>query len=240
MKNLLCSFLIFVAANLTAQELADCNSCKTKIITLKQLDKKNIDELKLLVNEIYARNGFAFEKMRFQNYFSEKSWYKPLKNNKDVQLNAVEKQNIEILQEKIKQFEADRKGIIGQITQFKTFGIIGNKAELKKNFGYIPEDDFDFENIQSVLKLIVPDQINWYKNKGLYKVSIDNGFVVEDYGVSIKGNTIEITYNFKAHSEIIEDFDVYTDYNSESEHAYNWQFQYVSGKLKFIKLIVAG
>ncbi len=36
-----------------------------------------------------------------------------------------------------------------------------------------------------------------------------------------------------SHSEIIKDFDVFSDYASESEFSYNWHFEFKGGKLKF-------
>ncbi|AWK03367.1 hypothetical protein HYN56_03660 [Flavobacterium crocinum] len=58
--------------------------------------------------------------------------------------------------------------------------------------------------------------------------------------IYIENDEISISYNYMTHSKIIEDFDEYTDYHSESEFSYIWQFKFISNKLHFIRLAIAG
>lgn len=56
-----------------------------------------IDDLDLMVNEIYAEYGLKFKTAKWQTYFSQFSWYKPQNNNVDKLLSPIDKKNIEII-----------------------------------------------------------------------------------------------------------------------------------------------
>lgn len=66
----------------------------------------------------------------------------------------------------------------------------------------------------------------FYKNKGIYKITEDNGLVQIVYMIYIENDEINISYNYMSHSEIIEGFNEYTDYHSENEFSFNWQFKF--------------
>lgn len=68
----------------------------------------------------------------------------------------------------------------------------------------------------------------------------DNGFVKIVYEISIENENVNLHYNYMDHSKIIKDFDEFTDYHSENEYSYNWQFEFKNSKLEFIKLVIAG
>lgn len=69
-----------------------------------------IDDLDLMINEIYADYGFKFKSAKWQTYFSKFKWYKPQFDNIDSKLNAIDKKNIETIakeKEKMKGKEAE-------------------------------------------------------------------------------------------------------------------------------------
>ena len=68
----------------------------------------------------------------------------------------------------------------------------------------------------------------------------DNGFVKIVYEIYIENENVNLYYNYMTHSKIIKDFDAFTDYHSEDEYMYNWQFEFKNNKLKFIRLAIAG
>ena len=74
----------------------------------------------------------------------------------------------------------------------------------------------------------------------MFKTIEDNGFVQIEYMVYIENDEVTISYNYMTHSKIIEDFGEYTDYHSENEFSYNWQFKFTRNKLNYIRLAVAG
>jgi hypothetical protein len=74
-----------------------------RILTAVDLSDINIDQLKIMRNEIYARHGFIFQTGDMKIYFESQKWYKPLYNDISNQLSNIEKTNVDFLlqQEKI-------------------------------------------------------------------------------------------------------------------------------------------
>jgi hypothetical protein len=207
----------------------------------------SIDEIRLLTNEIFARNGYHFENGRFQNYFEDKKWYKSKNDNNNISFNEIEKQNIKFFQERTKQLKANQEELIKQLKDFKTLVIDNNRTELKRQFNFLYESrpkEYDQNEEQNLLIKVLSkidfSNINYYKNRGLNSVMIDNGFVRIVYEISIESENINIYYNYMSHSKIIQDFDEFTDYHSEDEYMYNWQFEFKNNKLRFVRLAVAG
>jgi hypothetical protein len=242
MNKLILLPLLFVQ-NSFGQILKDCSSCKTQLIKNEQIKGLNIDNIRLLTNEIFARNGYEFDNSRFQEYFQSKSWYKSTGDNKKVLLNETEKKNVSFFKDITKNLEAQRNELTAQLKNLKNLINQDKSSELKSvyNFSYEQrEDDGEKKLLKEVFSKINLGDINYYKNKGIYKVIEDNGFVQIVYMISIEKDEINISYNYMTHSEIIEGFDEYTDYHSEGEFSYNWQFKFSKNKLSFIRLMVAG
>jgi hypothetical protein len=65
-------------------------------LTESDLQGMSKQELRILRNEIYARHGRKFKSEDLQVYFSAQSWYQPLYD--EVQLNSIEKKNVEFIQ----------------------------------------------------------------------------------------------------------------------------------------------
>jgi len=223
-----------------SQTLEDCSNCSTQVVKEEQLKGLSIDEIRLITNEIFARNGYQFDNSRFQNFFEEKSWYKSKNDNKKVVFNEIEKKNIKLFQDKTRVLKTSQQELINQLKIFKNSVLQNDKLNLQKSFNYKAEDKNDTEYLLEVMERIDLDNINWYKNVGIHKILVDNGFVIIEYSITIKNEKISILYNFMKNSEIIKDLDIYTDYHSEGEHLYNWQFEYTNNKMYFIRLVVAG
>lgn len=47
----------------------------SRVYTYDELSNLSQDELRLAINEIYARHGRIFDAADLQNYFNSKSWY---------------------------------------------------------------------------------------------------------------------------------------------------------------------
>ena len=56
-----------------------------------------LEDMDLMVNEIYAEYGLKFKSAKWQDYFSKFSWYKPQHDNVDKMLNKIDKKNIETI-----------------------------------------------------------------------------------------------------------------------------------------------
>lgn len=62
------------------------------------LEALSASQLRLLRNEIYARHGYVFKSKELNDYFSQKSWYYPEPNLKEVELSGLEKENLDWIQ----------------------------------------------------------------------------------------------------------------------------------------------
>jgi len=235
-------FLFFCCAIANAQTLKNCSSCANKLINQAEIASLSADEIRLLTNEIYARKGYRFDNQRFQDFFDGQSWYKPVNDNKSIVYNSIEKENISLLQNRVKQLKLERTMLINQLKVFKKLALSNSSSELKSQFGftYEPDNQEEPKLLKEVLSKINLDDINDYKEKGLHSTLVDNGFVKKLFELSIEKANINVIYDYMAHSKIIEDFGEFTDYRSENEFMYNWQFEYKNGKLKFVRLAVAG
>lgn len=65
-------------------------------ITYEYLNTKTQDEIRLILNEIYARHGYIFKSEVYKQYFLNQSWYVP-RYSSDVEaeqyFNGIERQN---------------------------------------------------------------------------------------------------------------------------------------------------
>ena len=82
------------------------------------LDYLSSFELTLARNEIYARKGNVFKNKRIQDYFEEKSWYKPNPSFTGKMLSTTEQYNIDFIQ-RIEKAEAARIERFGSSTKFR-------------------------------------------------------------------------------------------------------------------------
>lgn len=67
----------------------------------------DIEDLELMIQEIYAEHGYIFDDLKFHHYFNTKDWYKPLYTNVDDKLSDIERHNIEVIKRKIAVIKAD-------------------------------------------------------------------------------------------------------------------------------------
>lgn len=234
---------LFSITNLFSQTLEDCYQCSSQLLKAEQIKELSIDEIRFLSNEIYARKGYQFESFKLQQYFADKAWYKSKNDNKSIVLNDIEKQNIKIFQARSAYLKSARAEIVKQLKLFKSLVLADKKDELKSQFNFDYEAESEEEGkrlLKELLNKINLDDINYYKNKGLNSTIVDNGFVRISHRVFIEGESVNLAYSYASKSEIIEDFDEFTDYQSENEFAFFWQFEFINNRLKFLELIVAG
>ena len=71
-----------------------------RLLSESELEGRSAREIRLMVNEIYARNGYTFNNPEYAEYFSQFSWYHPTvpagEFSEDM-LNDVERQNINMI-----------------------------------------------------------------------------------------------------------------------------------------------
>lgn len=66
-------------------------------LTASELSGYSKSTLALIRNEIYARNGYVFQKQQYRDYFGSKSWYYPNSGFNESWLNSTEKYNIQLI-----------------------------------------------------------------------------------------------------------------------------------------------
>lgn len=202
----------------------------------------SLDEINLLKNEIYARNGYQFESPRLDDYFSSQPWYTSVNSNKDVTLNKTEKANVSMLSNREKELESARASLLEQLQSLKEAVLKNDTTALRRTFGWNP--DFSVESAKwmaPTFQLVQPKEIHFYKHQGVYEVAIDNGYKIVYHSITINGSRVLINQNIATHSEIIPDFDEYTDYRSEMEETYmGWEFEFENGVLIFVRELFAG
>ena len=55
------------------------------------LNNFSSDELAIIRNTLYAKNGYKFKKKEYQEYFGEKSWYNPTTSSQNILTKKEEK-----------------------------------------------------------------------------------------------------------------------------------------------------
>lgn len=223
--------LFFLSSLLKAQTINDCTLCDEYEIPKEELEGKSMEELALLRNEIYARNGYVFQNDLYQAYFKYKAWYKPAQSNDDVKLSAIEIRNIDLFKRLEDKIQRKREAAISGL---KTLTIALNNND-KQAYDEIyrkldiPEPESCrgiMSELITTLNMIDFDQVHWNKGRGLYKILIDNGYLIRGYEAHFTEDEIRIETGDYAHSEIFGGFhDGYSDYMSENEYNYFWVFE---------------
>lgn len=76
----------------------DMDKFQNVLLKEEQLKGLGFNELRLMQNEFFARRGKKFTIAAYKQAFEWQDWYKPLKDQKKVKLNATEEANVKMLQ----------------------------------------------------------------------------------------------------------------------------------------------
>lgn len=212
-------------------------------LTESELNTKCDRVLSIMRNEIYARHGYRFSNEAIQDYFEYKGWYRPVADNKEVKLNQIEQNNVNLIKSVENKRQSKYKAISLYFGQLKKAFENKDNNYIKNIFSKMTEnyERESMELLSTVMSKIDPSDINYYKNKGTNKTEVDNGYVVMEYSIYVEDDMIQLTYNYQRHSDIIEGFDSCTTYMSEEEFAYMWRFKIdQNNKISFDVLVVAG
>lgn len=230
-------FTLFFLKTANAQSLNDCSSCSSQILKPTQIENLSIDEIRFLINDLFARKGYKFEKGEVESYYAQKEWYKPKKANSEIVYSNVEKQNIKLFQDRTLFLKSKREKMISEIKSLKQYVLADNVQELSQRFKYVKTQN-DFQYLKKVLEKISVGDMHWFKHKAKYELTIDDGNYMCVYSIDIDGNKFRIQYNHQGGSKIDKYNTLYpTEYNNE--FAYSWSFEF-DGTLKYIKFDVAG
>lgn len=81
----------------TAISIGDMENFQNVLLTEDKLKGLSLMELRMIRNEFWARRGKKFDLPGIRQYFAWRDWYKPVKNQKTVKLNAIEEQNVKLI-----------------------------------------------------------------------------------------------------------------------------------------------
>lgn len=235
-------FLIFVFScfNATAQTLKDCATCTTQIIKNEQLKNLSIDEVRFLMNDLFARKGYQFQDSEIGYYYGEKSWYKPISDNSKIVYNATEKQNIKLFQDKTSELKLDREKLVTELRNFKKLILEDNKKALKTKYNFEKQSLEIEKSLKEVLSKINLDDLNWFKNEAFYNIKIDNLNSTIGYEIFIDSGNIAFKYDFDGGSEKMDTNLYPSTYSYYVEFTYLWKFEWKNNELKFVEFIAAG
>jgi len=77
----------------------DMDKFQNVLLREEQLKGVSFNELRLMRNEFFARRGKRFTIAAYKQAFEWQDWYKPLKDQKKVKLNATEEANVKLLED---------------------------------------------------------------------------------------------------------------------------------------------
>lgn len=229
---------VLVSANyLYSQSIEDCSICHSTLLQNNQLQGKTLEELQLLRNEILARKGYVFSSDIYSKYFENQSWYKPVLSNDKIELNAIEKQNVELIKnfESKERFKRDKA--VSNLKELKS-GLNEDNSKVISNYlSKLKSDEYYNESLKELkdaLNKIDLDNIHWNKKLGLYRVSIDNGYSISSYEILFRDGQVKIRSGMNSHSSIFGEFDDgYSDYVSENESQTWWIFNLTDNGIEF-------
>jgi len=83
----------------TEVSFGDMDKFENVMLKEEQLKGLNFNDLRLMRSEFFARHGKKFTIPGYRQYFEWQDWYKPLKDQKKVKLNAIEEKNVKLIQD---------------------------------------------------------------------------------------------------------------------------------------------
>ncbi|MEM9869403.1 MAG: YARHG domain-containing protein [Bacteroidota bacterium] len=249
-KNLVLIVLIIFTHSVFSQ-IYDCSECHMKIHSERDISNLTFLELKILRNEIFARHQYVFKDDRLNDYFLDRfDWYKPNhKSENKIELNNFEKANVNLFLTKEREKLALKEAIIKNLKLLKTalvnedintINSIINKYFTNNEYGDLSSTR---KELKEILNKINIDGIHWYNESGLFKVTTDDGYFLNETSVKITGNKVVLTYADIGHSELLTDktaFSFGSNYFSENEYQSSYTFEIQNNELILIEHQAAG
>lgn len=169
----------------------------TRMYTLEELSSLSLEQLRIARNEIYARHGREFSSEDLKNYFSSKSWYKPIYSAEEFDAMGDRELN---------EFEiANRDMIVELEDRIKTDEL--HQADLSD--GYI----FQGEPCIDIKALNIRDGVLYIS--GTYSDMVDDGDDCE-FHYDIMPVKENVTVKIDSHTKFSDDIIYYMNVNEIS------------------------
>ena len=169
----------------------DMDKFQTVSLKEEQLQGLTLNELRIMRNEFWARRGRRFSTPGYRSFYEWQDWYKPVKDQSKVKLNATEEANVKIIEayeKKIREkltneplsaelleglFVEDLRVLRNEI--FARHGYVFKDKELQKTFEamnwYKPDPTLTSDKIPTVLSEVEFKNITAIKAAEEYAVS---------------------------------------------------------------------
>ena len=82
----------------TETKITALENHSSKLLTETELNAKDLNQLRLLRNEVYARKGYVFDSAELNTYFNAQPWYSPIKND-TIFLTEMAKQYVHLIKQ---------------------------------------------------------------------------------------------------------------------------------------------
>lgn len=90
--------LLFLSVSCSDQrDISQRRENNDTLISREDILDKSLEELRLIRNEIFARNGYRFESPELNQYFNQFEWYTPSHDKADSLLSDVDKKNVQLI-----------------------------------------------------------------------------------------------------------------------------------------------
>ena len=84
----------------------------TMLLNTTYLARFSKADLRLMRNEILARNGWKFQSKDLQDYFGSQTWYRPVADNNTITLNIIEQTNVQLIKSEEAVPDEDRVSLL--------------------------------------------------------------------------------------------------------------------------------
>lgn len=244
LANIFFCFFISIACH---SQVSNCQDCHTRLLDEEDIFGKSLEELALLRNEIFARNGYVFQNNTYERYFLNQSWYSLAQSNSEVKLSDIETKNVNFLKKEEDRLRNIREVCLQDLKELKRGLFNNDKAIINKYLEPLKKEDPNFseshiENLKNILIKIDIDDIGWNRGRGKYSITIDNGSYISKFGIDIDEDMIKIGQSDPmSHSAIFGDFDDgYSDYMSEAESSIYFNFKMTETGIEYHSMLIAG
>lgn len=207
------------------------------------LEQMTLEELRLIGAGIYAKHGYAQEEDHVQFYVEGQAWRMPASPS-DIDLSETDRHNLSQLRVVEQRKRKMRDAALRELRVIKEAANNNDRAYLDKMFSSILDGEFyeaTIDELKVTMNRIDLDRIHWNNGRGLYKVTIDDGYEISGYEIRFEGDKVKLSGGISGHTEIFGSFaDLYSDFMSESEYAAIWTFEMSENSLTFMHLSIVG
>ena len=171
----------------TAVSFGDMDKFQNALLTRELLKDVNLNDLRMLRLEFWARRGRKFTTIGFSQAFEWRDWYKPVKDQSKVKLNKIEEQNVKLLEE----MEAEWRELLAtkELSEEMLWGLFVEDLRVLRNEIYARHGRvFKDKELQKYF-----DAQSWYRPNPDFKDEMLNELEVKNLAIIKQAEEIAIS-----------------------------------------------